>query len=258
MALKKKMIVHLILLLGLVLVACGQPDNVVTIVSQDDTFFWQLSPQGTNLAYTYRGKGTLINLATKEVKTFKCQLYWWDEQYLNCKGLFVWDNFTHTEIFLTQVNVDKQIDFNVTEVLTNAEKLYKPEWLTDTIYALNIDHQIISGKNYALSGVKNVSDILQNHAYISIPDPYHKYSSGDKVFSPDGQYYYLSDSISITIYTVEKDEELSKFAMEDHSRYMEVAGWEANSSGVYFSIDPLMFNFFNEPMELKKLKVPQP
>jgi hypothetical protein len=256
----KYMIIALVLVVSLGLSACQkEPDNVETIVSEGYFSYWDLSPNGDKLVYGGSGErgDVLINIATREKKVFECGLQWLDNQYLLCYGeqMSILDTQSSAKIGLYRIEPADQVrfSFTLTELLRHTKRLYRPEWLSDTLYAFQIEPKVSIAENYEIVKIKDRDKLLEGYDYISVPDRRPRQMGDEKVISPNGKYYYYEGG-DLIIATVDGDREVSRFVIKE-ATYLLVAGWQADSSGVFFQDEGRGLNYITP--EIKKLKVPE-
>ena len=258
---KLKNIIWFSLLLGLLVGGCQlfSPTNVETIVSVSYLRYWYLFPNGDYLIHggPTEDDNFLVNLATKEKHELDCWLHWWDSQLFGCYRigqLSVIDTRTLTEIPLTPIDLTKTPKVNIETLLTQAETIYQPEWITNTIYILHADYQLNPKQNYVIKGFENLAKVLQKYNYILIPTDYPK-SIESPVSSPNGLYYYDFTVEGFAIFKADNDEIVAKFISEEDTEF-EIGGWEIDSSGVYFHPHRFGFGIRESPQKILKLKVP--
>ena len=142
-------------------------------------------------------------------------------------------------------------------LLAEADLIYRPEWVTDTVYLLAPNYQINPEKNYIISGLTNPDELLANYNVIVVPRDQPADQPHEEV-SPNGLYYYstyLGDSPTLTILAVDTTNVIAEFAVEEPQQ-LEVRGWAGDSSGVYFHPDTFGFGIRNSPQKILKLKIP--
>ena len=261
----------LISLLLIVLVGSCQifpPKNIETIVREDYLKYWNLSPKGDYLIYgTPRGKGNfLIDLVTGQKYEYECSLHWWDDYLVGCykpRNLSVIDVKTWLKTPLTQIDLTKETGIDkpeyvdelfVNQLLAQAELIYRPEWFTNTVYILAPEYQLNPDENYVILGLKQPDELLAQYPVIIVSDDSPASRSHEEAHSPDGLYYYKAFTVDLTIYRENTNEKVVEFFTEKAK--IDVLGWAADSSGVYFTEYSVGFIGSGKPKAIYKLKVP--
>ncbi len=249
------------------------PSNVEVIVpKQENVRDWALSPEGDKIIYSRSSAPRYVLLfpMTKQQHTFdRCGSFKWiDNIRLLCQTetqQFVLNTNDFSEIALQQVS-GQSVDI---QQLLNKGQIFWDKNEKDVIYVLNADRGDET-KNYCIvaSNVDNLLEerkfttILPNYDFspLLVDDPVTK---NEPVSSPDGSYYYViktrqvpapEPSGFLEIHRNSDDEILVEVSVQ-RLPFLEVGGWAADSSGVYFAVHP--GGMFGDPrISIKKLKIP--
>ncbi len=233
--------------------------DVETVLTSDEVRNdWSLSPRADKIIFRSEGNYILMFLATEQRHIFKgnkCAGYFWlDNKILICPNLIIdTDDFSETPYGVLNAS-----EANWETVLADAETIYTYKNESGFIFVLATDYKNNPSRNYWVKEVKNVDEVLQGHNYVTVVYPnYDSFLSSEKIFSPNGAYYYLlkgtGEGFAITIYDANDNRKLSQTPEEDVLRYR-IGGWAGDSSGVYFQLVGIALNPTQSP--LFKLKVP--
>lgn len=259
------------LLLTLWVGACQifPPQNIETIVLENYLKYFSLSPNGDYLIYGIsNNKGNiLLNLSTNQKYKYECRLRWWDDYFMGCydnHGTFVIDVKTLVKTPLTTIDLTKSPEIDnpeqnnelfVKQLLVNVDLIYRPEWLTNTVYILAPNYQLYPEKNYIIRGLTQVDELLTPYTIINIPGDLPVNRSNERKPSPNGLYYFDTIADGFTIFSADNNKMISEFVDEDMG-YLDILGWDSDSSGVYFITYGIGFLTTDLPTEIRKLKIP--
>jgi hypothetical protein len=270
----------LILTLTLLLFGCSWPfgqetnSHVEIIVPENENIgHWFLSPGGDKIIYgsTELEATFLLYLENKEKRNldFCTPAIWLDDSSILCKisgkSTFVLATEDFTPIPLKAVETTPD---TLDKLLSQAAFIYrygddfKLRFEIDkrVLYLLGADYKENPDENYQIM-VENIDEVLQGYDYITIPRQ--RPVSEESEHSPNGDFYYhiyeeytgKGFNIFLTIYDVVTSEKLAEYEFSEGS--IEVGGWAADNSGVYFQ--PLYGGGFSptKPGAIMKLKVSQ-
>lgn len=268
MQLKKFSLISLLLILLVGACQIFPPENVETVTREDYVKYWGLSPNGDYLIYgAPRDKGNfLLDLSTGKKHEFECRLDWWDSYLIGCydyQVLSIIDTKTLVETPLTPIdltnpskidNPEQANELFVKQLLIKADLIYRPEWVTDTIYILAPNYQLNPDKNYAINGLKNLDKLLAEYTVIMIPQNQSSNHHSEETPSPNELYYYDPPFDLLTIFKTDTNEKIAEYSTE--KTHLDVLGWATDSSGVYFTEYSVGFIGNDNPKAIYKLKVP--
>ncbi|MCK6625749.1 MAG: hypothetical protein L6R45_11310 [Anaerolineae bacterium] len=242
------------IIIGIFLTACSLflPRGVEELVPTDEDALqgWALSPQGDQLIYTSRtrdtiGAAVIFDLTTNQKrlipKDVDCGFPpWIDNETIFCWGEPALVNSQDLSIIPVQRIDASQVDMQ--PLLTTSRKIYLFEEHPETMLLLTDD--ILSSDNlYFILNVPNVetlTDTKQLTSQVShtvIPKSYIEDIQSDKIYSPNGDYYYiLIWNVSLSIYASKDDELLVTVPLESNEN-IKIGGWVYDSSGVIYQIN---------------------
>ncbi|MCG3211732.1 MAG: hypothetical protein FOGNACKC_05378 [Anaerolineae bacterium] len=229
----------------------GNTEIVIPVwanVGQD----WHLSPGRDKILYRSNGNEVLMDLRTrKKVKLTDCQgLRWLDNTTVQCFR-FILNLETLVKTPIKRVNV-LETDLNVK--LAQADKIYAR---TSNGTFILILAKKASGENLFISDLDNIDQILKGYDYTEVQRPNYSANKDEKVFSPDQKYYYrfeYNDGHSIAIYDALTNQEISRSRKTTGGQGYKIAGWDSDSTGVYFQTKPTGLMPLFGASGVKKLK----
>ncbi|NJO00174.1 MAG: hypothetical protein HC875_41705, partial [Anaerolineales bacterium] len=150
--------------------------------------------------------------------------------FLLCSKVII-DTDDYSEISYRVLNVS---EVNWEQLLEKAGTIYAYKDKFSFIFILAQDYKHNPDQNYLIEDIKNVDEVLQGYHYKAViyPDYYHP-RWNEKIYSPNGIYYYIFSGSVITIYEAKDDKQLSQTPVTDSSPN-KIGGWASDSSGVYF------------------------
>jgi hypothetical protein len=216
---------------------------------------WLISPEGDKILYRSETQNVLMFLPTKQKNNLEsCAGYTWlDNNLLACTWFLIdTNNWMKTPIRFVKVS---EIDLET--ILAKAGTIYNLEQYHH-IVVLAADYKH-SDENYWVTEIKNTDTVLHGRPYIAIsPVDYNPRRGGEKIYSPDRAYYYLfegdAEGAVITIYDTSNNKQLAQTPSD--WRLYQIAGWAADSGGVYFQLIPSGLGMFSNRSPLYKLRVP--
>ena len=251
----------ILLVLSLLLFGCSLPfsqeknPNVEVVVEKNNIVdrVWSSSPGGDKIMYSSPQGDFLLYPEIKEQKKINdCSSWiWLDDTNLMCwieDNPFVLqiDDFTRIPLIKMEASMIPNLD----ELLQTATVIYKyeKEYNRDSFYLLNVALQ----QNYQVI-TDNVDEVLQGYDYKVIPKG--RAIPGENEYSPNDDYYFVNHSSALTIYNAITSEVFVEYDY-DQGR-LEVGGWAADGSGVYFQ--PIRGGGMGPmyPGAILKLKIPE-
>lgn len=242
-----------IIIIGIFLTACSLflPRGVEELVPTDeDAGGMALSPEGDKLIYLSRSSNTpvVLNLATyqkSEIDSKHCGSWnWLDNQTILCWGKSEFNIppalINDNGVLLTEIKKATINDVNLSEVLSKASQVF----LIEAPFAIDTRHILIlspnyseNSENYLIINLTNAEQLLQGVPYIVAPKPYVADLQSDKIYSPNGDYYYiLIWNVSLSIYASKDDEFLITVPLESNEN-IKIGGWVYDSSGIIYQIN---------------------
>jgi len=269
----------LFLILSFLLSGCqvGGQRDVEIVVSKGELRrdgIWSLSPDGDKIAYKSDSHRTVVLfLRTKEKWFIDDDCFdWFDNTILSCGGnLLVTDDADDFKEIMPKFVKFDQIDLPA--VLSKAEKIYWQKRYPESIIILYRDYQQNLIEIYVQAAdvdEKDVKETLEGYNYKVVSNKFDSgrvhYVSDEKIYSPDGNYYYFRNdsSSTLTVNRVEDDEKIVEFSPESKGQdfyYIVKPGWAWDSSGVYFQIisggGPYGIGLKHKYHGIRKLKIPE-
>ncbi|RMG28445.1 MAG: hypothetical protein D6732_18850 [Methanobacteriota archaeon] len=265
----------ILLVLSLIVFGCALPfsfsqeeknPNVEIVVPESENIRlggWTLSPGGDKLIYMSRIQDAiyLVDLESKEKQEFNfCgPAIWLDNTRVLCKyeseNAFVLDIDDFTKIQLTKM--EESAIPNLAELLQTATAIYKYEegYAVDEhfFYLLNESLQ----QNYLVIA-ESVDEVLEDYDYSVIPRQDHSVVGRQQTVVPsfDGKHYFEYNLYILAIYDSATQKVLVEYDFLGKGT-LEIGGWAADSSGVYFQ--PIRGGGATPsyPGPILKLKVPE-
>lgn len=221
---------------------------------------WLLSPGRDKIIYTTNNDiAVLMYLSTGQKKRIDdCYGFrWLDNTIFHCRKFIVDSN----DLVKTSFKTVDVSEINLDELLIQAETIYARKSKPTFIFILAKDYKNNPDKNYYITNIENIDQALQEYDHITVPRPdYNASQQPEKVYSPNGAYYYSLESTGngnrIAIYDALTNKQLSRSSETSYIERYEIAGWDAESSGVYFQTFPTGFLPLTGPSGINKLKVP--
>lgn len=249
-----------------------EPANTEVVVSESEKpAEWQLSPEGDKIAYKSLAENTATTILFFPTTQRKEQLgscfpfAWIDNIILHCKtdsnNAFLLAADDLVTIPLQVVNL-QQVDLK--NLLQEGETIYRYQAYDKYFLVLDMNYKNAQAQNYFIineNPTKPLDDILQGYKYITIPT--HKAGvSEEKIYSPNKAYYYnlnYTGLPSLVIYSATDDKKLVELAITTSAETIEMGGWAADSSGVYFRVRGGGIGLHDNllPKAIRKLKVSQ-
>lgn len=215
-----------------------------------------LSPKGDKLIYHSRSVKTpiVLNLVTgakQEIDSEHCgSQSWIDDQTIFCWGTSAFNIppalVDSNDLSLTEVKEVRTTDINLTSLLAEADRVFalqapfrhRSEDIRD-ILILSQNYLENPAKNYFVSDIENVEQILRGVPHNVI---FSKSPLDEKVYSPNGEYYYVHTwEVSLAIYSSSDDKLLIEVPLgetTDRKKYQykqaKIAGWTYDSGGVIY------------------------
>jgi hypothetical protein len=258
----------LCILLIILTTGCSKNEQVSSSYVQDvvpeqqNPALWFLSPSGDKLFYNTesgRNQATVRFLATSQEFTIAdCPRFsWLDNESVYCYDFHnhhyvpsqIIDNISsNTDAFQkTSIKAITAEQIELDMMLKQAKSLYRLQTsLTqpDSLLVLDKEPQENAKQYYHITGIENLDKVLKNYTYTPIPLDGSFAESSKKIYSPNGEYYYLLQD-SLGIYDAASDRLLAEFKQpSDYESFFEIGGffpnksegWAADSSGIYFQI----------------------
>jgi len=212
--------------------------DVETVLStQELRGGWLLSPRGDKILYRTEVHNVLMILSTKQKNNVDdCLGYTWlDNMILVCSA-FIIDTDDMAKVPIKSV---KASEVNLDKLLMEAGKIYKLEQY-NFIVVLDANYKYSPDKNYWVTEVENIDQVLQGHSYVSVPPVDYNPRPGEKIYSPNRASYYLyggdAEGAVITIYDATNGKQLAQTPPD--RRLYQIGGWAGDSSGVYYQLIP--------------------
>ena len=249
------------------------PDTVAVIVPESEGLLetWSLSPAGDKIAYVSHDGTTsttylLFPAARQKSELGRCDIFLWiDMDALYCSG---------TSAIIVIKGVDgvvtlplkkvKATEVELATLLPETERIYRIDWpeLNNSLLLRSVTDQ---DSHYLVEGITKIEAAVQGFDVITVPDQRLVGGPVEKVYSPDGTYYYnakplgrtFDEGYALSIYDAGDDSQLTKF-VTDTLEDIWFGGWAADSSGVYFEVSPR--GRFPNPTNINKilkLEVPE-
>lgn len=236
-------------------------DVEVIVPDSEKPSDWILSPDRDKIVYQSHTEETattfLLFLATQQKhKLDDCdQFQWLDNTILKCPSAII----NTDDLFRVPLQYVNASDVDLEKLLQEAGTIYKFEATSRFFLVLDAEYRNHLDKNYLVS-VENVDTVLQGYPYITIPNRGLSGGSEEKVYSPDGAYYYnlsQGNNASLTIYAADDDKKLAEFVAKP-ALIIITEGWAADSSGVYIQLHGTGIGFTGNlsPKTIWKLEVP--
>jgi len=280
------------LLLSLFMISGCQllgPKNVEVVVPQKELGGgggWVLSPAGDKVIYRSRDEKNernivLVFLSRQETYVIEdlTGKYCYAATFLDNTNLYCEENHRRKPyIFATddfreiRLQEIKAADIDLELRLSAAEIIYRPSpdkmpYFADTLIVLGDNYKHNPEANYLITEIADSETALAGYDYITFP-PVRDVATGQKIYSPDGRYYYhLESDIRVkvkkryatidrlSIHDAHTDKKLTEYETRK-DLHISVKGWGSDSSGVYFQLFSMGFTG-REQGGIQKLKVPQ-
>lgn len=258
---KKVLIIALPTIIIIICSLCGwwwwffSGDTEVVVPARSLGGGWVLSPGRDRLIYTSSGNNRsifLMYLSTRQqYQLDRCNYSWLDNVTLICR-LHIIDTESRAKLPINSINAPTSADLE--ELLREAGTIYKLEEYK-AVAILADDYKNNPDKNYYITNIKNMDQVLQGYDYTTVPPP----NDNGEAYSPNRNYYYRLENTHIgyrlVIYNAATDEKLSQ--AEDTNQRYDIAGWDAESRGVYYEIMPSgLFPWLAGRSGIKRLKIP--
>lgn len=251
-------------------VTVPQPAEVIVPVDESPDS-WFVSPSGDKLIYISRGTTKLLfPSANQKYHVGDCDLFQWiNDTTLIC---FTWhqDNWSLvniaelqstgqlTQSYLKKISIG---EFQSSRHSTGDETIYllSPYFARDASMLLVIpaDENKNIEKAYLVTEIRNL-DSIANVEYKGLDLLPKSQVTTDKIYSPNGEFYYRLDLNKLAIYD-QSNELLSEFEIKYEpsklTQEFEIGGWAADSSGVYFKL-PSGGGLWPTQEPIRKLIVP--
>lgn len=265
----------ILLVLGLLLFGCSSPgsqeeknSNVEVVVEKSENIGrrnWVLSPGGDKLVYISEAKNAtrVLYLGNKERRDFNsCEVATWlDDNNILCQiidqspSILKTDDFIQLPLNVIEASAIPDLD----KLLQTTIAIYKYEgeyYSFDTFvpdrnsfFLLTTNPQ----QNYQVIA-ENVDEVLEGYKYHIIPRGRVSYRENE--YSPNEDYYFVNYDSGLTIYDASTYKTLAVYDYSEQGN-LEVGGWAADSSGVYFQPVAGMGMSHLKPGAILKLKVPE-